>query len=248
MNSVKSGRFGLSGNALKILAAVSMLADHVGLLFFPTVSLFRIVGRLALPIFAFMIAEGCRYTRNKLRYFLTVFGLAALCQTVYFVYNGDTYMSILVTFSLSILTVYALQAFKRAWTDAESTSWKRAATLALFVLAVAAVYVLNLVLTIDYGFFGCMLPVFAALLHPVSVSEGSRRARWDNIPIHLLMLAIGMVPLAISLGGVQYWSFLALIPLALYSGRRGKWRMKYFFYVFYPLHLLALEGIYMLIH
>ena len=80
----------LSGNTLKIIAAVSMLIDHVGFLFFPNFIIFRILGRLALPIFAFMIAEGCRYTKNKLKYFLTIFILAAICQIVYFLYDGDT--------------------------------------------------------------------------------------------------------------------------------------------------------------
>ena len=47
----------LSGNALKIIAALAMLCDHVGLMFFPHVRLFRIIGRLAFPIFAYMIAE-----------------------------------------------------------------------------------------------------------------------------------------------------------------------------------------------
>ena len=69
---------GLSGNTLKIVAAVSMLLDHIGVVFFPHVAVFRILGRLALPIFAFMIAEGCRYTKNRLRYFLTIFGLGVL--------------------------------------------------------------------------------------------------------------------------------------------------------------------------
>ena len=81
----------LPGNALKIIAAIAMLADHVGLMFFPRVSLFRIVGRLALPIFAFMIAEGCRYTRNRLRYFLQIFLLAAAaaCRQYIAIAAGD---------------------------------------------------------------------------------------------------------------------------------------------------------------
>ena len=62
----------LSGNALKILGALSMLADHVGLMFFPEVTALRIVGRLAYPIFAYMIAEGCAHTRNRRRYFLRI--------------------------------------------------------------------------------------------------------------------------------------------------------------------------------
>ena len=63
----------LSGNGLKLVAALTMLIDHVGMLLFPQVLLLRIIGRLAFPIYAFMIAEGCRYTKNKLRYFLMVF-------------------------------------------------------------------------------------------------------------------------------------------------------------------------------
>ena len=241
-------RAGLSGNTLKILAAVSMLLDHIGVLLFPELEILRILGRMALPIFAFMIAEGCRYTRNKFRYFITVFALAVVCQTVYFVYNGDTYMSILVTFSLSILTIYALGACKEVWFDKESSPLKKIAFLFLLVLTVGAVYWLNTVLQIDYGFCGCMLPVFAAIFHPTKKASEAYLKRWDKIPIYVASLAVGALPVAISLGSIQYWSFMAFLPLFLYSGKRGKWRMKYFFYVFYPLHLLLLEGIYMLIH
>ena len=54
----------LNGNALKIIGAVSMFIDHVGVLFFPRVLFLRIIGRLAFPIFAYLIAEGCRHTNN----------------------------------------------------------------------------------------------------------------------------------------------------------------------------------------
>ena len=47
----------LSGNALKIIAAISMVIDHTGMLIFPGEDIFRIIGRLAFPIFAFFIAE-----------------------------------------------------------------------------------------------------------------------------------------------------------------------------------------------
>ena len=55
----------LNGNHLKLIAAFTMLLDHAGILLFPHVKLLRILGRLAYPIFAYMIAEGCRYTKNN---------------------------------------------------------------------------------------------------------------------------------------------------------------------------------------
>ena len=215
----------MTGNTLKIIAAIAMLIDHVGLMFFPENALFRIIGRLAFPIFAFMIAEGCKYTRSRLRYFLQLFGLALGCQIVYFIADGSMYLSVLFTFSLAVLTIFALQYCKAKPT---------ALPLLLFITTVAAVYVLNQLLDIDYGFFGCMLPVFAAAFHST---------RFDKPLLNILMLALGLLLLWISLGGLQLYA-LAAVPLLLcYSGRRGKIKMKYFFYIFYPAHLALLQVI-----
>lgn len=232
----------LSGNALKIIAAVSMAVDHTGIIFFPGVVLFRIFGRLAFPIFAFMIAEGCRYTKNRVRHFCSVFLLAAVCQIVYYIALRDTDMSILMTFSLSILMIYALQYCKEVLSDPICGWLRQTGAVLLFLLLVSAVYLLNQWLTIDYGFWGCMVPVFVSLFQ----DRGEAKSRLDRISVHVVMLGMGLLPLTLTLGGLQYYSFLTLPLLLLYSGKRGKWKLKYFFYVFYPAHLVVLQGIYML--
>ena len=222
----------LNGNHLKLIAAVTMLLDHAGILLFPQVQLFRILGRLAYPIFAYMIAEGCRYTRNKLRYFLMVFGLGAACQLVYFFFSGDTYLNILLTFACSILLIYTLQAMYQVKTWQKEALWS-----IVFAAGFLGAYGLNRILTIDYGFWGIMTPVFA------SFAFVRKMPRWASV----LLLGAGLVLLAADMGGNQYYSFLAIPLLLLYSGKRGKHSMKYFFYIFYPVHLVVLQGIAMLI-
>ena len=219
----------LSGNALKIIAAISMALDHIGLMLFPRIALFRILGRLAMPIFAYMIAEGCKYTRNKKKYLGMVLGLGTVCQAVYWFVDHDLYFSILITFSLSICIIYAMQNWKEKQTLLSAT---------LFAAAIAAVYGLNRIFVIDYGFWGCMLPVFAAIPHKTSR---------DRYPVSILTLGLGMLLLAMDIGDIQIYSLLALPLLLIYSGRRGTWNLKYFFYIFYPAHLVILEGIAMLI-
>ena len=59
---------GLTGNQLKLLALIAMTCDHVGLQLLPQFIILRIIGRLAAPLFAYMIAEGCRYTHDRGRY------------------------------------------------------------------------------------------------------------------------------------------------------------------------------------
>lgn len=229
----------LTGNALKLIAAAAMVIDHVGLMFFPEVAELRILGRLALPIFAFMIAEGCRYTKSKVRYFLHIFCLAAICQAVYYVAQGSTYMCILVTFSLTILMIFALQGMQKAFASSASL-WRKLACTGVFAATVALSWILNRHLQIDYGFWGCMVGVFAALLHPVN----EQSPRWMKQSwVHVLMLSLGLLILALDRGGVQIFSLMAVPLLLMYSGKRGKLSMKYFFYIFYPAHLVILQGI-----
>ncbi len=236
-NSAPAGL--LSGNALKLIAALAMTVDHVGVIFFPRVAWLRIIGRLAFPIFAFMIAEGCKYTRSRVRYFFTIAALAALCQAVYWFASGSTYLSVLVTFSLAIPVICCLQLFREALLEGR---WLRSAASGALLLAnLALVWHLNRVYTIDYGFWGCMLPVFPALLQ-------QRRGACctlglDRHHVHVLCLGLGLLCLYRSLGGLQLWSVLSLPLLLCYSGRRGKANLKYFFYIFYPAHLALLQGL-----
>lgn len=202
-----------------------MLTDHIGYIFFPDIQIFRIIGRLAFPIFAFMIAEGCFYTKNKLRYFICIFVLGVLCQSVYGFFAGEGYLNILLTFSLSVLTIFSLQ---------RAISGHSIGEILPLLFTVSAVYLLNIFFVFDYGFWGCMTPVFAAFFHKSCYKR-------------IFTFGVGLLLLWASLGGLQGYSLLAMLLLFLYSGKRGKMDMKYFFYLFYPLHLAVLYGIYVVL-
>lgn len=236
-----------SGNALKIIAAISMLLDHMGVLLFPNLMILRYLGRVALPIFAFMIAEGCRYTRRKGRYFLLVFLLGFGCQAAYYVVSQSLYLNILLSFSLSILIIFALQTAKKAWFAPSLPFFKRALQTLPFLAMLSTAVLLNLFFTFDYGIWGMLLPVFAALLHPAGEDTPKAVRRLDQNLFHVLCLTVGMMALIAVNQSRQWYSLLALPFLLLYSGKRGKASMKYFFYIFYPLHLVILEGIRLLI-
>lgn len=210
----------MNSNKLKIIAAISMVIDHIGIIFYPDIELFRILGRLSFPIFAFMISEGCFYTKNRLRYFLNIFILGFISQLVYYLYDKSLDMSILITFSLSIIMIYALDYFKKK---------KNILSGLLFILSIIFVYVLNIYFYIDYGFVGSLAPLFASLFKSKYISILS-----FFIPIFILFF---------TMENYQIYSIFSIILLLLYNGKRGKYNLKYFFYIFYPLHLIILECI-----
>ena len=220
---------GLTGNQLKLLALIAMTCDHVGLQLFPQYKILRFIGRLSLPIFAYMIAEGAKYTKNRTKYFFQMFGLGVICQLVYFFAMNSLYQCILITFSFSVILIYALDhALKKNRLDA----WVLFACV--FVATVFLVEGLpellpNTDYCVDYGIWGVLMPVvvFAA-------------------PGKLTKLVCLCVPLtALAFVGVSYqWiAFFTLIPLALYNGTRGKMKIKNLFYIYYPLHLVVIYGI-----
>lgn len=220
-------KLGLTNNQLKIIAMLAMLSDHVGKVLLPQYSILQIVGRLAFPIFAFMIAEGCYYTRNKLRYFLTIFLLGLGCQTVYLVAEKSLYQNILITFSLSIIIIFSLENYR---IKREKTFGKILFFTILTVFIIVIVLPVALIdqgFVIDYGVCGVLLPV-AIFYAP----DKLRKLIFSAGLLILLTLDLG--------GGIQWFSLFALPLLALYNQKRGKYNIKPLFYIFYPAHLVVI--------
>ena len=235
----------LNGNTLKLLAALFMLIDHAGLLLFPRIRLFRFIGRLSMPIFAFMISEGAKYTRNKTNYFLGIASLAFICQAVYYFYGNSLYMSILVTFSLSILIIYAMQNAKKALFQNDKSA--KISSVWLFCFTLVFAYAFTHIFSVDYGFIGVMMPVFASIPDFKDIDAPQKVKAIDNLYVRILLMGILVFYLGLKSAPYQHFALLSLPLLMLYSNKRGKLKLKYFFYVFYPVHLLALEGISMLL-
>lgn len=226
-------RPGLSGNQLKLIALAAMTCDHIAVAFFPRLTILRIIGRLAFPIFAYMIAEGCQFTKNRKKYLLSMAALALVCQVVYFVAMRSLYQCVLVTFTLSIGLIYLL--------DHALGNDKGIHGLPV-LLGFVATYFLCEVLPdllpgtdyhIDYGIWGVMMPVL------VYFGKNHRQK--------LLYFVCALVLLSFRLGGIQWYSLATVILLALYNGSRGKLRMKYLFYIYYPAHLALIQLVRMLL-
>lgn len=219
---------GLTGNQLKILAMITMTCDHVGMQIFPQLLWLRMIGRLAMPIYAFMIAEGCRHTRNRKQYLLRLLGMGALCQIVYLVAMKSVYQCILITFSLSVIFIGLI--------DREARE-KSVGSMLRLAIGVWVIFVLCVVLPdlfsgtdfeVDYGLPGVLLPV---LIYCAGMKG----------------LLIGLVLVALKYGGIQWLSFFSVPLLLLYNGQRGKANIGKLFYWYYPLHLVAIYGISLLL-
>lgn len=218
----------LTGNSLKLIAAIAMLIDHAGVYLFPQHLFLRIIGRLAFPIFAFMIAQGCHYTKNRLRYFLSVFLLGMGWHGVQWLLWRDNDLNILLTFSCSIPLIFLLQEWKRR---------KRVLLGLTFAASLLFVYLLDRYISFDYGFLGVTVPILVALVFP---ARGKSIEKKQNL-LQIAILSAGLLVLSVHSAPIQFYCLLALPLLLLYSGERGKNRYKYAFYLFYPLHLLLLR-------
>ncbi len=241
----------MTSNQIKAIACLCMLIDHIGFLFFPEVEFLRWIGRLAVPLFAYFIGEGCYYTSNPKRYFGRLFGLAVVCQLFYMgaqFARGDlseVYLNILFTFSLSLPLCFSyLQMRKSRRNGYPNIVLEKTAIffVTVFVLAVFCLFCtktkeeIGIAITLDYGIAGVFLPLFAVL------HRSTRRKR--------ITYAIGVILFALILffeTPYSWFSLLSIPILCFHNGEQGNKKWQYAFYLFYPLHFAALYGIDLLI-
>lgn len=231
----------MNKNILKLLAALTMVIDHAGLLLFPQAAVLRWIGRISFPLFAFCVGDGCVHTRKPGVYFWRVLGLGLACQIVFAaeeLLGGGTlrgsqalYLNILFTLALAILLCTSFLRLQR------QPNAKNAAVCAAAILAVAGADMLcraitartGVLITFDYGAMGAFLPLFAMLSQ-----EKHQR---------FVLFSLGMAIYCLTqCGDMPYvwWSLLALPILWCYNGQPGCRGWKWAFYVFYPAHLAVL--------
>ena len=237
----------MTGNQLKILALITMTIDHVGVVLLPQYVILRIIGRLTYPIFAYMVAEGCFYTHSKKRYLGGIFALGLVCQLGFFIAMGSLEQSILTSFVLAIITIYALQLADSRRDFIGVLALIGALALDGFVALALPVILAGTDFSIDYGFWGILLPAFCYAPR-IFFKKALDKQR---LRLMLACATLGIVLVCIQmndwLGGIQWFSLFAIVPLACYNGKRGTWPLKYLFYIYYPAHLVAIWGIALLL-
>ncbi|MCD5001526.1 hypothetical protein IV487_03460 [Enterococcus saccharolyticus] len=244
-------KFSLTGYQIKLIGIILMVGDHVYEMFNyvnpPTI--LNMFGRIVLPIFLFMSAEGFYYTRNRLKYMSRLLigfwgmNLGNLVIPKIFPMNEVTIINnVFGTLFLATLVMYSIEACKQK-------QWVKGIALVLLPLLIAipflvtmssdtvsmaSVYLLQVFpsyLTVEGGFLSVLLGVLFYLLREKRALQ------------FLALLVVSVVTTGFDfshlLSNYQWMMVFAVVPLALYNGQKGRGD-KYFFYTFYPTHIYGL--------
>jgi hypothetical protein len=220
---------------LKIIALTAMFFDHLWVVFPDTFPFwFRGIGRLAWPIFAYLLAEGFRHTKAREKFLMRLLAFAVISEIPYDIVFGNDInffanTNIFYTLFLGGMAICLCERLK------ERRGWQTMAVIG----AVLPTAVLAEILSVDYGGMGVLF-IFAMY------------AIKSNTPRLIAFVAFTLsqfIPLvmAYSLGIEIPTRYLFMIPfalaaiplIALYNDERGK-QAKWLFYVAYPAHLAVL--------
>ena len=217
---------------LKLIACITMFMDHISYAIPGKTYWLNYIGRIAFPIFAFQISEGYTHTHDLNKYMKKLFIFAILSQIPYniFEYAVGFSFNLNVGFTL-LIGLFAIIIFDKC------------PNKLLGFIGVAGCSILAELLHTDYGYWG-VLAIFCFYLFK------------DNKLINglvFLLLVIGKYANDLMTSNFNYnyiimaiCTYSAIIPILLYNGKQGK-KVKYFLYIFYPLHLLILGLIKMFI-
>ncbi|MBR4889671.1 MAG: TraX protein [Clostridia bacterium] len=221
-------KLGISAAGLKWLAMLTMLIDHIGAVFVtgPWYIWMRMIGRMAFPIYCFLLAEGAVHSHSRLKYALRLLLCAVVTEPIfdYTLHDGwfkSGHQNVLWTLLFALLAIMIGDFRSRKWRSPLLSWGGRILSLLLKVLALLSMMKLAEWMNTDYGGYGVAMAVCFYWLH---------RVRW------LSWLTAGA--LTWLKGGLQIYAVWALAPIALYNGRKG--RSSRWFYLFYPAHLAVL--------
>lgn len=206
---------------LKCFAVFAMLIDHIGAIFFPQFSVFRLIGRISFPIFCFLLVIGFLHTASFSNYSVRIFCFALISEIPFDLTFHNTWcflehQNVFFTLFLGLLLMKLCQR-------AESVH-----VLLMFPI-LTAICAAAYFLKTDYGLYGILF-IFVFFLF----------LRIEKRFAALLSFSFVNVLYALHSSPLQYFAVGALFPLYFYNGKAGYRKGKYWFYFFYPMHLFFL--------
>ena len=231
---------GITSNMLKLIAVILMLSDHIWATAMSFGDWMTYIGRMAFPIFAFLIAEGFVHTSNFKKYAIRLLGFAIITEIPFNLFYSSRFFNpyhqnVLFTLLLGLLAIYVIDNLKKNHT---------AKNIGLSVLWLALISIAATIGFVDYGFLGMLTVVMFYLLRDFPFA-------WLCQLIAMVLINIvffeGLV-VPVEIFGhsfeipTQGFAVFSLIPIWLYGGRKGRSHkaLQYGFYAFYPVHMLIL--------
>ena len=230
----------LSATHLKILAIIAMAVDHTAFLLVDQHSLLyyfmRMFGRLTAPIMVFLLTEGYRHTRNRKKYLSRLFMFAGITQPIYFLFlHGRMpenaaelllHWNVMFTLAIGLLVMILF----------DSEKIQTAPSLILLGVLISLAH---------FGDWSYLIPAWTIIFFCYY--------KRDTIKM-IVLFALASVTLqtlvylkefdSFALFSYQYGTLFSLIPISMYNGQRGNVRHKnlnrWFFYIYYPAHMIML--------
>ena len=204
----------LNNYQIKLLAAISMLIDHIGAVFFPGIAIFRIIGRISFPLFVVLLVDGEKYTRNAKQYGLRLLLLGLVSQPIYQLVFEATQRNILFLLLLGLLCLRLVRRFPK-W---QLLIWVAGGAIAPF-------------LDLEYGAYGIGIVALIRYFQPRAIWW----AGWIGLHLGHFLIAPG---------GATFQLPALAAPLLLYMTNHQRGPKARWFYLFYPMHLLLLWLLY----
>lgn len=234
-----------SGSTLKLIAVCAMLIDHVGVVVLKngialkasysmfsdeqfttllnTIDIFNVIGALAFPVFCFSLVEGFMHTHDVKKYFLNLLLFAVISEPIYDLANCGHLFSVdqqnvIFTLLLGLLAICIMKKSKNS--------------LPVAVIAILAISYLSYMCMLDGSYYGIGLISIFYLCY--------EKPMLKYIVTIIFMFVCGLdFTLKGLFNGYFIMSVVSVIVISIYNGKRGM-KLKYFFYLFYPVHLLIL--------
>lgn len=234
----------LNADQIKLIAIIAMTIDHLTWAFFPGtqavwyVFCLHIIGRLTAPIMWFFIAEGYHYTHSVGKYIGRLFIFAVISHFTYDFAFGIPFLPLSTGFFNQTSVMWSL-----AWApvllwicnNRKVPQWAR--ILAIIVICVIA-------FPSDWSSIAVMCPFFLYAHRDRFKLQALDIVIWTFVYALVYFLFLDKL-----YGALQMFTFLTIPILSMYNGQRGTWKgMKWFFYIYYPAHLVVIGLIRIFLH